>query len=91
MLKKISKECNSYNFELSVAFYLNGEYENSKKTLKKILKFNCTITELKKIMAGAFLRKDLKFLSYNNYKNVFKKKLKIEKYSCAESIINTIN
>jgi hypothetical protein len=90
-LNKVSKKCNSYNFELAVALYLNKEYEKSKSTLKKILNYNCKIHTLKKIMAGAFLRKDLKFISYDDYKNVFQKKLKAEKFSCADSILNTIN
>ena len=90
-LNKISKKCNSYNFELAVALYLNKEYEKSKTTLKKILNYNCKIHTLKKIMAGAFLRKDLKFINYEDYKDVFQKKLRVEKFSCAESILNTIS
>ena len=42
-------------------------------------------------MTGAFLKKDLKLIMKNDYLNVFKKSLKVEKFSCAYSILNTLN
>lgn len=90
ILKKLSRNINSFNFELSVAQYLFGDYKSSKENLIKIFNFKPSITLLKKVMAGAFLKKDLKMLKNDDYKNIFKKKIKIEKYSCAESIIKTL-
>jgi len=90
-LKILSKKINSYNFELSVALYLNNEFIKSKNVLKKIFIFKCNDNLLKKVMAGAFLKKDLRFIKKNDYAHVFKKNLRIEKFSCAHSVLNTIN
>ena len=90
-LEILSKKINSYNFELSVALYLNNEFTKSKKALQKIFLFRCSDLLLKKVMTGAFLKKDLKLIMKNDYLNVFKKSLKVEKFSCAYSILNTLN
>ncbi|MDA9996077.1 hypothetical protein N9E23_01920 [Candidatus Pelagibacter sp.] len=90
-LEGLSKKINSYNFELSVALYLNNEFTKSKNILRKLFLFKCDDTLLKKVMAGAFLKKDLKIITKQDYLNVFKKSLKVEKFSCAYSILNTIN
>ena len=85
-----AKKNNALNFELSVLNYLKGNFKNCFKFLKKFCLFNLDEKKFNEIIFGSIKRKTLEQIDGRKKNKLLKKNTKIEKLSCAHSIIKTI-
>ena len=90
-LTSLTKKNNGFNFELAVAHYLNGNKKLSLNSIKKLCLQKFNSNEIKKILLGGIIRKEIGKIKNTSLTKLFKKNISVEKKSCAESILNTIN
>ena len=90
-LSSISKKNNGFNFELAIAHYLNGNEKLCKKSLQKLCLQKFKSNDLMKILLGGIIREQIGDIKKTSTNELFSNTIKIEKDSCASSILNTIN
>lgn len=90
-LKAATKINNALNFELAVVYFFLRKFNLSRKILQKLFKKKINFRLYKKYLAGAIFKKTLNSVTDLDTKLIFYKKIKFKKFSCADSIFNTIN
>ena len=89
-LVRFAKVSNSLNFELSVLYLIQRKFDKAVRTFNKFTLSNFSKLKREKIFAGALFRKCYENVSKKDISNIYKKKVKFAKFSCADSLINTL-
>lgn len=89
-LKKVVQINHGLNFELSVLHFILGDLKQSKIFMQKLFKKKIKKNYFDKYIAGAIYRKTINQVQKEDLKKIYKLPLKVEKNSCADSILCTI-
>ena len=88
-LDKISESNNAFNYELSILNILKDNFKGAENRLNRLCLFNLTKQKSDTIFSGSLFKlaqEELKTYHFSKFKN---RNFKIEKFSCANSILNS--